>query len=56
MSVSRYVIARERNVVRVAFRQPPDPPAPKFPGAAAMRKAAHQVVRAFTPSLRLQAA
>ena len=34
---NRYVIARERNVVRVDFRREPDPPAPKFPGAAALR-------------------
>ena len=34
---NRYVIARERNVVRVDFRSEPDPPAPKFPGAAALR-------------------
>ena len=34
---SRYVIARERNVVRVEFRQEPDPPAPRFPGAGALR-------------------
>src|SRR5687767_1498398 len=35
--LDRYVIARERNVVRVNFRQEPDPPAPKFPGAGALR-------------------
>lgn len=33
----RYVIAREDNVVRVDFRREPDPPAPQFPGAAALR-------------------
>ena len=32
-----FVIARERNVVRVDFRREPDPPAPKFPGASALR-------------------
>jgi hypothetical protein len=36
-SKDRYVIGRERNVVRVNFRRPPDPPTPKFPGAAAVR-------------------
>jgi hypothetical protein len=36
-TVARYVVARERNVVRVDFRKRPDPPAPKFPGAAALR-------------------
>jgi hypothetical protein len=33
----RYVIARESNVVRVDFAGPPDPPAPQFPGAGALR-------------------
>ena len=32
----RYVIARENNVVLVDFRRP-DPPAPRFPGAGALR-------------------
>jgi hypothetical protein len=36
--LDRYVIAREHNVVRVDFRRQPDPPAPKFPGARALRK------------------
>ena len=35
--LDRYVIARDRNVVRVDFRREPDPPAPKFPGAGALR-------------------
>ena len=36
--INRYVVARDRNVVRVDFiRRDPDPPAPKFPGAAALR-------------------
>jgi hypothetical protein len=33
----RYVISRENNVVRVDFVRPPDPPAPQFPGAGALR-------------------
>jgi len=33
----RYVISREGNVVRVDFARPPDPPAPQFPGAGALR-------------------
>jgi hypothetical protein len=33
--VDRYVIARERNGVRVDFGRDPDPPAPCFPGADA---------------------
>jgi len=36
-AAARYVIAREHNVVRIDFRRRPDPPAPKFPGAAARR-------------------
>lgn len=34
----RYVIAREGNVIRVDFPAETDPPAPKFPGAAALRQ------------------
>jgi hypothetical protein len=34
----RYVIGRENNVVRVDFRREPDPPAPRFPGAGALRE------------------
>lgn len=38
-TIGRYIIARDRNVVRVRFdRRDPDPPAPKFPGAAALRR------------------
>lgn len=37
---NRYVLGREHNVVHVDFGREPDPPAPKFPGAAALRKAA----------------
>jgi hypothetical protein len=33
----RYVIGRENNVVLVDFRRRPDPPAPRFPGAGALR-------------------
>ena len=33
----RQVIARESNIVRVDFSREPEPPAPRFPGAAAMR-------------------
>ena len=38
MPSNPYIIARERNVVRVDFGREPDPPDPKFPGAAALRK------------------
>ena len=34
---NRYIIARENNVVRVDFRREPDRPAPRFPGAGALR-------------------
>jgi len=37
---NRYVLGREHNVVHVDFGREPDPPAPKFPGAAALRRAA----------------
>jgi len=33
----RFVIARESNVVRVDFHREPEPPAPRFPGASALR-------------------
>jgi hypothetical protein len=36
-SAERYVISRESNVVRVDFARKPDPPAPRFPGAGALR-------------------
>jgi hypothetical protein len=34
----RFVISRESNVLRVGFSRDPDPPAPKFPGAAGLRE------------------
>jgi hypothetical protein len=52
---SRYVIARERNVVRVDFQRPPDPPAPKFPGAAALRQDMREPADAAT-SLKAEVA
>jgi co-chaperonin GroES (HSP10) len=36
-TVDYYVIARDRNVLRVDFSRPPDPPAPCFPGANGLR-------------------
>ncbi len=33
----RRIVARERNVVRVDFAGDPEPPAPRFPGAGALR-------------------
>jgi hypothetical protein len=38
--IDRYVIGRERNVVRVDFSRKPDPPGPTFPGAGALRSCA----------------
>jgi hypothetical protein len=35
---SSYVIERDNNVVRVDFWRKPEPPAPKFPGAGALRE------------------
>jgi hypothetical protein len=35
----RYVIARDANVVRVDFGRDPEPPVPRFPGAAGLRPA-----------------
>lgn len=37
MPARRYIIARDDNVVLVDFRHEPDPPAPTFPGAGALR-------------------
>jgi hypothetical protein len=36
-SADRYVVGRDRNVVLVDFGRRPDPPAPRFPGAGALR-------------------
>jgi hypothetical protein len=33
-----FVISRENNVLRVDFSRDPDPPTPKFPGAAGLRE------------------
>ena len=49
--LDRYVVARERNVVRVDFRREPDPPAPKFPGARALRKEVWQSVNVIPTTL-----
>lgn len=34
---NRRILWREANVVRVDFHKEPDPPAPRFPGAGALR-------------------
>jgi hypothetical protein len=39
-SGNRYIIGRDSNVVRVDFGRHPDPPTPKFPGTAALRRSA----------------
>ena len=46
-TVSRRVIGRESNVLRVDFQGEPDPPEPKFPGAAALRRDMRQLVNAI---------
>ena len=46
-NASRYVIARESNVLRVDFGHKPDPPAPRFPGAAAARNAPQHLADAL---------
>jgi hypothetical protein len=52
-SCNRYVIGREYNVVHIDFGREPDPPAPKFPGAAALRKTAgHMPLKAFAMAAR----
>jgi hypothetical protein len=44
----RYVIARDKNVLRVNFERSTDPPNPQFPGAGALRSACvYQVDAAF---------
>ena len=47
---SRHVIARESNVLRVDFQHEPDPPAPRFPGAAAVRNETRHVTDAVYAS------
>lgn len=39
----RLVIGRDNNVVRVDFGRDPDPPAPRFPGAAALREVVDEI-------------
>ena len=53
---SPYVIARESNVVRVDFRRRPDLPAPKFPGAAALRRMAQRPVNAYGAGFKAEVA
>lgn len=40
------VIGRDSNIVRVDFTREPDPPAPRFPGAAGLRMAAELAIAA----------
>ena len=48
-AADRYIVGRERNIVRVDFGRRPDPPTPHFPGAAALRRAAPIIVEAIAP-------
>jgi hypothetical protein len=50
---NRYVVGRERNVVHVDFGRKPDPPAPQFPGAAALRRTAWHFRRARPERIRV---
>ena len=55
--IDRYVIGRERNVVRVDFSRRPEPPGPTFPGAGALRSCAALFQPADAAAgLRLEAA
>ena len=47
--VDRYVIVRDRNVVRVDFQRDPDPPA--FPGAGALRIKLSQLLNTVPTTL-----
>jgi hypothetical protein len=57
-TLDRYVIGRERNVVRVDFSRKPEPPGPTFPGAGALRSCAalFQPVNVAAAGLRIEAA
>ena len=39
-----HITARESNVVRVNFNREPDPRAPRFPGAGALRQPGHDEI------------
>jgi hypothetical protein len=49
----RYVIARDSNVLRVDFARRPDPPAPCFPGAGALRPATRRSLQWIRASRKL---
>jgi hypothetical protein len=40
--ISRYVLARNDNVVRVDFSREPEPPEPGFPGAPGLRTPSYE--------------
>jgi hypothetical protein len=42
----RFVLGRDDNVVRVDFSRDPDPPAPRFPGAGALRDIGYDIASA----------
>ena len=56
LQLDRNVLARECNVVRVDFRHEPDPPAPKFPGASALRNGNPPSVNAVTTLTKAEVA
>ena len=51
--LDRYVVRRENNVIQVDFRREPDPPAPRFPGAGALRinEECGETLDAFPPAV-----
>lgn len=56
-TLDRYVIGRERNVVRVNFTREPEPPPPPFPGAGALRACVwRQPVNDFPTSIKAEVA
>jgi hypothetical protein len=45
---SDYILYRQGNVVQVDFSREPDPPAPQFPGAGALRQTGFEGATATT--------
>jgi hypothetical protein len=43
------ILCREGNVVQVDFGSDPDPPAPRFPGAGALRQIGFEGANSTTP-------
>jgi hypothetical protein len=57
MSLSnKCVIGRDDNVVMVDFKRKPEPPAPRFPGASALRAGGDDRGKNLSPTQRRAAA